>query len=124
LLVYLKKYEKAKVYLEKFENNCPQFTMMANVVKFIKHIINGEKEKALEIENPEKFYLLEMSEEALNILNTSYERYKNLEQSRYLHYLHHPKYDFIREDPRFQEILAKHKELYDENLRKYGHGQL
>ncbi len=26
----------------------------------------------------------------------------------------------IRSDPRFQEILAKHKELYEENLAKYG----
>ncbi len=31
-----------------------------------------------------------------------------------------PTYDFLRDDPRFQEILAKHKEVYDENLRKYG----
>jgi hypothetical protein len=26
----------------------------------------------------------------------------------------------VRNDPRFQKILAKHKDLYEENLRKYG----
>jgi hypothetical protein len=123
-LVYHKKYEKAKVYVEKIEDNCAHITAMTDVIKCIKHVVNGEREKALAIENPEKHFLLEMPEEALNILNNSYEEYNNREQSRYLHYLYNPKYNFLRADPRFQEILAKHKKLYDENLKKYGEGQL
>jgi len=34
--------------------------------------------------------------------------------------INHPALESIRNTPRFQEILAKHKEIYEENLKKYG----
>ena len=42
------------------------------------------------------------------------------EASWYLFFKIHPFFRDVRDNPRFQEILAKHKELYEENLRKYG----
>ena len=35
-------------------------------------------------------------------------------------YLRSGMYDEFRDDPRFIDILEKHKELYEENLEKYG----
>ena len=40
-------------------------------------------------------------------------------QSRYFRYLNIPFYSILRNDPRFQEILAKQKDLYQKNLIKY-----
>ena len=45
---------------------------------------------------------------------------RGITRSRYLTYLNHPHYKILHNDPRFQELLAKHKELYEENLKKYG----
>jgi tetratricopeptide (TPR) repeat protein len=49
-----------------------------------------------------------------------YNRPVGIGRSKYFIYLNHPYYKVLHNDPRFQEILAKHKELYEENLRKYG----
>ena len=45
---------------------------------------------------------------------------KGIRRSMYFTYLNYPCYKILHNDPRFQEILAKHKELYEENLKKYG----
>ena len=34
--------------------------------------------------------------------------------------MNHPTLDSVRNTLRFQEILAKHKEIYEDNLAKYG----
>jgi hypothetical protein len=41
-------------------------------------------------------------------------------ESSYLWFKNDPIYIDFRSDPRFQEILAIHKEIYEENLEKYG----
>jgi hypothetical protein len=61
-----------------------------------------------------------MKDEAIDHLNTIYEQDKEHKRSRYLSFKNNPFYDNLRSDPRFQEILAKHKKLYEENLAKYG----
>jgi len=38
----------------------------------------------------------------------------------YLYLKLHPRFDFLRSDPRFQKILTQRKEQYEENLAKYG----
>ena len=38
----------------------------------------------------------------------------------YLEFMNNPLFNFLHSDPRFHEILAKHKEVYEENLAKYG----
>ena len=68
------------------------------------------------------YSLLDMKDEALKMYKDHCEYFFKFKRSFYLIQLYDPfKYiDHIRSDPRFQEILAKHKELYEENLRKYG----
>jgi TolB-like protein len=58
--------------------------------------------------------------DGFHVWSEDFERKKKLEESWYLRLKNHQLYDFLRSDPRFQEILSKHKELYEENLRKYG----
>ena len=49
-----------------------------------------------------------------------YKSNEKIQNSMYLDLKMDPIYDYLRDDPRFQELIAKYKELYDENLRKYG----
>jgi tetratricopeptide (TPR) repeat protein len=44
---------------------------------------------------------------------------KGVRRSRYWIYLNYPCYKILHNNPRFRKIVAKHKELYEENLRKY-----
>jgi serine/threonine protein kinase len=62
---------------------------------------------------------LERKENSLEFLTNNFNRVKRLEDSWYLFMKNMPVYDFLRTDPRFQDILAKHKEIYEENLEKY-----
>ena len=81
------------------------------------------KEKSLQIETDRRlntFLILGMREEAIIFLIKKFEQEKANEQSRYFLLKKQARFDILRSDPRFQEILAKHKELYEENLRKYG----
>ena len=88
----------------------------------------GQKEKALNTYNTSAinprdnplFSLLGMNEEALIRLSQQSDRQLNRQRSNFLSLKYNPYNDNIRSDPRFQEILAKHKELYEENLAKYG----
>ena len=66
------------------------------------------------------FTLFDSTEAAINLLEEVSKKYKRWESSLYLAILNDPSFANIRSDPRFQEILAKHKELYEENLAKYG----
>ena len=65
-------------------------------------------------------YILGTTDEVINVLTKQLEISKNNERSVYFPLSTNPFYDPYRSDPRFQEILAKYKELYEENLRKYG----
>ena len=64
------------------------------------------------------FALAEMKDEFFNC--SSWGIYEKMGISYYFHLKNNRVFDTVRSDPRFQEILAKHKELYEENLKKYG----
>jgi tetratricopeptide (TPR) repeat protein len=82
--------------------------------------INGEKEKALDLyKNSEVYALLGMKDEAFDHLNkeirgTTFEPYLF-----YYELLNNPHYKNLRDDPRFDELLEREKQLYDEHLEKY-----
>jgi non-specific serine/threonine protein kinase len=122
LLIILKKYDKAEQIISRREQIYPKSNQVLRSFLFA---AKGEKEKALEIDlnPPDKFSLhlfLKMKEEVIQYLNEDFERIKQSQGSYYLWFINYPPYDFLRADPRFQEILAKHKKLYEENLAKYG----
>jgi len=61
-----------------------------------------------------------MTDKAIDVYKPLCDRELKNRRSEYLFMKNNPFYDNIRSDPRFQEILAEHKALYEENLRKYG----
>jgi hypothetical protein len=58
-----------------------------------------------------------MIDNAISVLKSQLE---NNGVCNYIYLKNHPFYDKVRSDPRFQEILAKHNKIYEENLEKYG----
>ncbi len=122
LLYDMKKYNEAKEISLKFEQ-VGQDTGRIIYLRALRYAVNGEKEKALKIfskPNLRLYLYLGMKEEAISILQDRFEEEKKEGLSRFLRLKNDTLYDKIRSDPRFQEILAKHKELYEENLKKYG----
>ncbi|NQU86063.1 MAG: tetratricopeptide repeat protein [Mariniphaga sp.] len=124
LLFHMKEFKEMEVLCSKYNQLYPNTAdnRFLNAVLFVK---NGEKEKALNVdmhsENKMLIYLyLKMSEEALQSMENYSERTKESERSNYIDLKNNPVFEFLRSDSRFQEMLAKHKILYDENLLKYG----
>jgi len=75
----------------------------------------------LGIDNKNMLYLfLKMDEEVIRYWEENLEQVKKSEKSKYLALENHPLYDFLRPDPRFQEILEEHKIIYEANLARYG----
>jgi non-specific serine/threonine protein kinase len=127
LLIVIKKYDKAEQIISRREQIYPESTGNLALRAWLLAAI-GEKDKALEIDLSagNTFYkyrlyqLLIMKEEIIEYLNEDFERIKQSQRSWYLWFMNFPLYEFLYSDPRFQEILAKHKKLYEENLAKYG----
>jgi tetratricopeptide (TPR) repeat protein len=125
LLIAMKRYVEADSLLEKLEKTYPDRDFRG--YRILSYASKGEKEKALKTNkdrngkfSPALCALLGMKEDAMNLLSKESERLFKLNFSRYYRLKTNPFFESIRSDPRFQEILAKHKELYEENLRKYG----
>ena len=83
---------------------------------------DGKKEESLNLDNSLYTYsLLDMKEEGMrrfSLINTEKE---NLAYANYLDYLNDKKLDFIRDDPKFKQILAEKKKVYEKRVAKYGH---
>ncbi|RMD91680.1 MAG: hypothetical protein D6813_07210, partial [Calditrichaeota bacterium] len=81
----------------------------------------GEKEKALALSRwPGVLATLGMKEEAIAAIEEGIQNKRNgLDFLRYLPLRHLPFYDNLRDDPRFQEILAHQKADYEGWLKKY-----
>ena len=124
LLILLKKYHKADIIISKREKVYPK-SMGESALRAYLLAAKGERNKAFEInlENFDKlriYQILKMKEELIRYLDRDFERIRQSKRSWYLQFTYYPLYEFLRSDPRFQEILAKHKEIYEENLEKYG----
>jgi tetratricopeptide (TPR) repeat protein len=125
LLIERNRYDEANEMYAKFKNLYPDGGIYLRFLKAALYAVNGEKNNALSINLGGRaklriYLLLKMSEESIQHLNEDFERKKKLEESWYLRLKNHQLYDFLHPDPRFQEILTKHKELYEENLENYG----
>ena len=127
-MIVLKKYDKVDKIISRREQLYPESNYNPALRAYLL-AAKGEKDKALEINlSADQKWLvyrfLKMKDEVIQYLNDDFERKKNEQGSWYLWFINHPSYGFLRSDPRFQEILAKHKKLYEENLRKYGNIEL
>jgi len=124
VLFLMNKYDAAKEISAKHYKLYPD-SDWARYLKAIQFAVNREKDKALDIKltgffKGHLYIWLEMKEEAIEYLVKDSERKKKLGVSYYLGYKKNHQFDFLRTDSRFQQILAEHKKLYEENLRKYG----
>jgi serine/threonine protein kinase len=123
VLIQKKRYDQAKQMIKRLNEFSPG-EEINRMFEAVLYAVNGEKDKALSVNISEKYIkyyiyrLLEMSDETIQYLNEDFDRVKNAKSTWYLGLKYWPIYDFLRPDPRFQEILAKHRELYEENLRK------
>jgi TolB-like protein/Tfp pilus assembly protein PilF len=126
LYVLKKQYEKASEYLTQLKAEYPEESFF-NFAQALLYTIDGHKDKALSTLKSENwrhkavvFSLLDMKDETIGVIQKRFEYHKKHKMSQYLVLRYDSLLDNIRSDPRFQEILAKHKKLYEENLAKYG----
>jgi hypothetical protein len=70
------------------------------------------------------YAILKMINESIQFLNENYDQCKKAQSTFYLSLKSMRIFDFLRSDPRFHEIMAKHKKLYEQNLKKYGDSDL
>jgi len=125
LLIASERYEEANMmlvnYYEIYGNNINMIGLRAMLFA-----ISADKENALK-NYPEghyfKYYIyavLGMTDSSIDYLNALFnDRWAQIEESRYIELKINPLLENLRPDPCL-EILAKHKELYEENLVKYG----
>jgi tetratricopeptide (TPR) repeat protein len=130
VLIYLNNFDKAEEMLNKFSevksDSIGQRIYLQ--YKVILYAAEGEKEKALELLNEKiaaewvkmiVYGYLGMETEFFASFLKVYDLEPEI-TSLYIRFINYPYYDKFRSHPRFQEILAKHKKLYDENMAKYG----
>lgn len=122
LLMSFNRNDEAKIVLERIIEIHPEDENKNT--KALIYALDGEKEKAFDL-IPDGwwwlYYALKMTDEFIKNfeeLNDTYFGPRGM--SMYLGLKNSRSFDFIRSDPRFQEILAKHKKMYDENMAKYG----
>ena len=84
--------------------------------------LEGKKEEALSLDRSLVVYsLLGMNNEALNLIDSlgSLNNFTNFWTYPFLNTVKST--DFIKDEPKFKEILARAKVVYDEREAKYGH---
>ena len=120
LQIMMKRYEKADGLVRRGEETTPDAEWVRKY-RAVLLAIRGEKDKALALfKNSEVYALLGMKDEALAALDLEI---RGSVFNPYIYYqdlVHNPFYDKLRGDPRFEKLVAREKELYDEAVRKYG----
>ena len=122
-LILKREFEKAEEILHEAESFPPgSATGMLAMTRALYHAFRGEKENALEIDKSGAvFAVLGMKEEALAYIDrvTRGGRRPDNDFYLYLALSNLPIYDILRDDYRFQEIVEREKEKYEQNLAKY-----
>lgn len=142
-LISFKQIEEAEILISQWQDKKPNDNNLKQLHAWL-YAVRGDKENALSSFNKivfEKKYdasftlailylLLNDQEKAIELIiegekdyssNTiGYELPIGIGRSKYFQYLNFPYYKILHNDPRFQEIMAKHKKIYEENMRKYG----
>jgi serine/threonine protein kinase/TolB-like protein len=121
LLIALKRYDEAEKLLIQRKKIYPNQTI--DWEHALIYASKGQKEKALETYDDKSillYSLLGMKDEAMSMVPQWSENRLRQKSSRYYFLKNHPFYNNIRSGPRFQEILAEHKKIYEENLTNYG----
>jgi tetratricopeptide (TPR) repeat protein len=125
LLVEMKRYEEAKNLLTKLKNDNPNQDL--SFYEANQYAIEGKDEEALKtFKSEEGMYSIVLharlgkKDKTLIILQKETEIRQEIKECLYFPLKNYSIFDHLRDDPRFQKILVKNKEIYEENLRKYG----
>ena len=130
-LIMMNRFEEAKSLFSKFEIAYPN-EVSVKYYEALLSAMQGDSLNAIKLLEQNRVRLwdriilycaLDDRKEALSSLDETLQKQKSIlvdPSSRFMELNHLPWFDNLRSDPRFQEILEKHKELYEENLRKYG----
>ncbi len=119
LLINMRKYNEAEELLTKAESLHPRFSTIQNY-KSLVFAAKGEKDEALAIrKNGAVYSLLGMKDKAIQYIEDEMKKDYEHHDCSYISLLNSPFYDSLRDDTRFQEILKKAKQKYEERLKKF-----
>jgi serine/threonine protein kinase/Tfp pilus assembly protein PilF len=122
LLIVQRRFAEAESILVRIKKTYPKHDIRS--LQALIYASQGLEQKALdtypEDDAVDIFALLGMKDRALKALSERSEEQLKRKNSEYKLLLINPLLNNLRSDPRFQEILSKHKQLYQENLKKYG----
>ncbi len=130
VLFDLKKYDQFREICLQYEK-LDSASARTRYLRALQYILAGEKDKALKTYvKPDPnvstdFFIMRfynqfgMYDEFIQYLEEDFGWLKKREESFYLWLKNAALYDNLRPYPRFQQLLEKHKQLYEENLRKY-----
>ena len=134
-LISFKRIKEAEKLITQWQDKRPNDNTLEQL-RALLYAVRGDKENALSSYNKTTFdekydasftlailyLLLNDQEKAIELIIEGEQDYssRGISRSNYFIYLNLPYYKILHNDPRFQEILARHKELYEENLLKYG----
>ena len=119
LLIKMRKYNEAEELLTKAERLHPRLSSIQNY-KSLVFAAKGEKDKALAIrKNGAVYSLLGMKDEAIQYIEDEMKKDYEHHDCSYISLLNSPFYDSLRDDTRFQEILKKAKQKYEERLNRF-----
>jgi tetratricopeptide (TPR) repeat protein len=94
----------------------------SKALRTLSNALQGKKEIVLKsprnYKTDEAYAVLGMKEEAIAIMQNSIKTSQLFFD--YIYLLHSPYYDNLRDDSRFQQIMKRAKEIYEERMRKYG----
>ena len=86
--------------------------------------VEGKREEALRTfpyPNMTLYSILNMNEEAISLVSSMSIAKEYCVQWSYTSLKNNQVFDFIRDEPKFEEILAKAKKIHEERVAKYGH---
>jgi uncharacterized protein YeeX (DUF496 family) len=116
----MRKYDKAEELLARAEKLQPRFSTIQHH-KSLVLAAKGEKEKAFAIrKNAAVYALLGMKGEAIQYIEEEMNKEYEDHDCSYISLLNSPSYDNLRDDTRFQEILKRARQKYEERLKKFG----
>jgi serine/threonine protein kinase/tetratricopeptide (TPR) repeat protein len=130
ILYDMKKYDRFNEIRLRLEKVDPDSAHL-KYLKALYYIMNNEKEPVLKAypssdsSNYAGFLRMrlydhfKMNDEFIQFLQEDFARRKKIEQSWYLWLKSAALFDNLRSDSRFQDLLEKHKQLYEANSKKY-----
>jgi tetratricopeptide (TPR) repeat protein len=87
--------------------------------RMLLYALRGQRERALSLnyQSPEAYSRMGMVDEAIAIMEKRIRGGKD--SYDYLYLIHNPHYDNLREDRRFQKIVADARKIYEDRLKKF-----